>query len=55
MVRAGGETAFVGFDIGRMRFETRIFECEHCPNRCEVAELTRAGELVDRYGHRCPR
>ena len=55
MTRAGGETAFVGFDIGRMHFETRIFECEHCPNRCEVVELTRAGVLVDRYGHRCPR
>jgi predicted CoA-substrate-specific enzyme activase len=55
MLRQGGESSFVGFELGEMDFETRVFECEHCPNRCEVVELKREGELVDRYGHRCSR
>jgi predicted CoA-substrate-specific enzyme activase len=55
MLRQGGESSFVGFGIGEMDFETRVFACEHCPNQCEVVELKREGELVDRYGHRCSR
>jgi predicted CoA-substrate-specific enzyme activase len=55
MLRTGGDSSFLGFEIGEMDFATRIFECDHCPNRCEVVELKREGQLVDRYGHRCSR
>ncbi|MFB3852628.1 MAG: acyl-CoA dehydratase activase [Vicinamibacterales bacterium] len=48
-------TSFLGFDLGRIDFETRAFECDNCPNSCEVVELRRAGAVVDRYGHRCNR
>jgi len=55
MLRKPKPTAFLGFDLGHMVFQPRIFECGHCPNQCEVIELKRDGTVVDRYGHRCTR
>jgi len=47
------ETTFAGFETADIGFESRAFECEGCPNRCEVIETVREGEVVDRYGDRC--
>ncbi|MCL6465937.1 MAG: acyl-CoA dehydratase activase [candidate division WOR-3 bacterium] len=44
---------FAGFEIADIAFETRVFECDGCPNRCEVVETLREGEVIDRYGDRC--
>jgi predicted CoA-substrate-specific enzyme activase len=55
ILRRGVPTSFLGFDLEEIEFETRIFECGHCPNLCEVVELRREGAVVDRYGHRCTR
>jgi predicted CoA-substrate-specific enzyme activase len=54
-VRHGLETTFAGFELDLLNFESRVFECDHCPNRCEVIELTRNGVVVDRYNYRCQR
>jgi hypothetical protein len=49
----GRETRFGGFRTANIEFETRAFECDGCPNRCEVIETLRAGQVIDRYGDRC--
>lgn len=49
----GTGTKFAGFDTADMEFETRAFECDGCPNKCEVVETLRQGEVIDRYGDRC--
>jgi activator of 2-hydroxyglutaryl-CoA dehydratase len=49
----GRGTRFAGFDVADTAFETRAFECEGCPNRCEVIETLREQQVIDRYGDRC--
>ncbi len=49
----GRATRFAGFEASDVRFETRGFECDGCPNHCEVVETLREGEVIDRYGDRC--
>jgi predicted CoA-substrate-specific enzyme activase len=44
---------FAGFETADVGFSTRSFECEGCPNRCEVIETLREHEVIDRYGDRC--
>jgi predicted CoA-substrate-specific enzyme activase len=46
-------TGFAGFEVADVQFESRVFECEGCPNRCEVIETLRQGAVIDRYGDRC--
>jgi predicted CoA-substrate-specific enzyme activase len=53
--REGRLTLFAGLDIADIKFDTRVFECDGCPNSCEVVEVHREGTLIDRYGHRCDR
>lgn len=49
----GKESRFAGFSVAKVSFESRVFECDGCPNRCEVIETLRQGEVIDRYGDRC--
>ncbi len=49
----GRGSKFSGFGITDMEFETKAFECEGCPNQCEVIEIRREGEVIDIYGDRC--
>ena len=49
----GKGTRFAGFNTADTAFETRAFECEGCPNRCEVIETLRELKVIDRYGDRC--
>ncbi|MEO0078186.1 MAG: acyl-CoA dehydratase activase [candidate division WOR-3 bacterium] len=46
-------TRFCGFEVAEMDFRTRAFECDGCPNRCEVVETMREAEVIDRHGDRC--
>ena len=48
-------TQFIGLDIHEMEFDARVFECNGCPNICEVVQVQREGKLIDRYGYRCDR
>ena len=49
----GKGTRFAGFNVADIAFETRAFECEGCPNRCEVIGTLREKQVIDRYGDRC--
>lgn len=52
-----GQTRFRGFEVGSMPYALSSFECEGCPNGCEVIEV-RMGlgperEKIVRWGDRC--
>jgi hypothetical protein len=51
----GHKTRFASFEVAKVDFQSRTFECEGCANRCEVVELLKDGSVVDRYGDRCGR
>ncbi|AEG15439.1 CoA-substrate-specific enzyme activase [Desulfofundulus kuznetsovii DSM 6115] len=51
----GGTSRFRGFGVAKTRFKAGGFECEGCPNLCEVVEITREGEVIARWGDRCGR
>ena len=53
MARNGDATKFRGFDVASAAYRTSSFECESCPNRCEVAQVLMGGEVVARWGGRC--
>ena len=49
----GKETSFRGFNLVEKEYRTRGFECEDCPNHCEVVEIFIENELVARWEDRC--
>ena len=49
----GSETNFRGFNLVDKQYRTRGFECDGCPNHCEVVEIFIEEELVARWGDRC--
>jgi predicted CoA-substrate-specific enzyme activase len=55
LAREGRPSQFGGLSVADVQFDARVFECDGCPNTCEVVEIEREGELIDRYGHRCDR
>ncbi|HUU79223.1 MAG TPA: acyl-CoA dehydratase activase [candidate division Zixibacteria bacterium] len=44
---------FYGWDIPKMNFKTSGFECDGCPNICEIVEIKKNGGLIARWGSRC--
>ncbi|MBN2375801.1 MAG: hypothetical protein JXD22_05350 [Sedimentisphaerales bacterium] len=57
-MEAGGEkveSSFRGFDLTQLEYKIRTFECTHCPNNCEIKEVTMAGAEPLFYGSRCDR
>lgn len=48
-------TAFRGFEVADQEIVARGFECEHCPNHCEIVQLYIDGAMVARWGGRCSR
>ncbi|OAT86452.1 acyl-CoA dehydratase activase [Desulfotomaculum copahuensis] len=49
----GGNSRFRGFGVAATRFAAGGFECDGCPNLCEVVEIKREGEVIARWGDRC--
>lgn len=49
----GKETSFRGFDLVDKEYRTQGFECDGCPNHCEVVEIFIEDELIARWGDRC--
>ena len=47
------ETKFRGFGVSDRVIETRAFECDDCPNTCEIVEILEEQRLVTRSGGRC--
>ena len=48
-------STFRGFDLVHMKYEVRSFECTHCPNNCEIKEVTLPDSDPLYYGSRCDR
>lgn len=47
------KTKFLGFDISNKDIKCTSFQCQGCPNRCEVIEARIDGKIVARWGDRC--
>ncbi len=48
-------SSFRGFSLSELEYEMSTFECDGCPNICEVINLSLDGELLARWGGRCGR
>ncbi len=46
-------TKFRGFELSEFNYETSSFECQGCPNICEIVNITMDGKLLARWGSRC--
>jgi hypothetical protein len=49
------KTRFRGFEISDMDIKCTSFQCQGCPNRCEVIEARIDGKIIARWGDRCGR
>ncbi|MEW6063655.1 MAG: acyl-CoA dehydratase activase [Bacillota bacterium] len=52
-VSRGMPTRFKGFGVADMEYKAGSFECDGCPNLCEVIEMAEAGRVIARWGDRC--
>ena len=50
---ADGATNFKGFGVVDTKYEVETFECQDCPNRCEINKVVIEGEAPLFYGSRC--
>lgn len=48
-------TSFKGFGVSDLDYRASSFECNHCPNHCEVIEIYVEDQIVSRWGYRCNR
>lgn len=51
--RRQGRTRFCGFEAINHNYLTRSFECNKCPNKCEVVEFIKEKDPIARWGDRC--
>ena len=49
----GTKTEFKGFEVGEAEYTTSPFECQACPNLCEIAQVSLDGQVIARCGGRC--
>lgn len=54
-IKSGYNTKFRGFESLKQDFTTRAFECNGCPNFCEIVEFKSDGNVLARWGDRCGR
>lgn len=47
------KSSFAGFDIIENQFTSRGFQCQDCPNNCEIAIIMRDTEVIATFGSRC--
>jgi predicted CoA-substrate-specific enzyme activase len=52
-VSKGSPTNFKGFGAAETDFRAGSFECDGCPNLCEVVEISESGTVIARWGDRC--
>lgn len=50
-----GKSNFVGFDLIDREYEVKSFECQHCPNHCDIKKVSIEGEFKSFYGGICDR
>ncbi|MBL7201259.1 MAG: 2-hydroxyglutaryl-CoA dehydratase [Anaerolineae bacterium] len=46
-------TRFRGWEMSEIKYETSSFECQGCPNLCEVVQIRVGEEILARWGGRC--
>ncbi len=49
----GKKSKFTGFGVSETNYTTSSFECNSCPNLCEIAQLSINGKVLARWGGRC--
>jgi len=49
----GTKTEFKGFEVSEAEYITTPFECQACPNLCEMAQISLGGQVIARCGGRC--
>lgn len=47
------QTEFRGFAVSEMEYQASSFECQSCPNLCEIVNIAVDGEVLARWGGRC--
>ncbi len=52
-VREKQETLFRGFGVSEMECQASSFECQECPNLCEIVNIIADEEILARWGGRC--
>lgn len=55
LLREARATRFTGFTVSDWACRTKSFECRHCPNRCEIVQVSVKRRVVARWGGRCER
>jgi hypothetical protein len=51
----GRETCFKGFGVALADYRAASFECNACPNLCEIVQIKTDGRVIARWGGRCDR
>ncbi|MCL6591520.1 MAG: acyl-CoA dehydratase activase [Firmicutes bacterium] len=51
--KTGYQTRFTGFETVNIDFTPNAFQCDDCPNVCEVIEVAAADRIVARWGDKC--
>ena len=46
-------SSFRGFGVSEIEYHTSSFECQACPNLCEIAQISLNGSILARWGGRC--
>lgn len=46
---------FRGFQAARLEYQATSFDCQGCPNQCEVVSISMEGKVIARWGDRCGR
>lgn len=49
----GKKTRFKGVNVSELEYRSRCFDCDGCPNNCEVVEISCQGKVVACWGDRC--
>ena len=52
-VKKTGETNFRGLKLADNNIFSRSFECEGCPNKCEVVKIYENNNIIGYFGDRC--
>ncbi|AGB40573.1 CoA-substrate-specific enzyme activase, putative [Halobacteroides halobius DSM 5150] len=50
-----GQTEFKGFDTSDFDYHASSFECDGCPNHCEIINIHKNDEVIARWGSKCPK
>ena len=52
-VNKNGSKLNFNFDIQNIEFKTIGSECKGCSNNCEIVNIYKNGQLIDKIGGRC--